>query len=82
MADADDATLLGLAGANRDYEARFGYIFIVCATGKSAAAMLDMIERRMGNEPETEIRIAADEQRKIARLRLMKLVEVRQDTPQ
>jgi OHCU decarboxylase len=82
VADAADATLLRLADANRDYEARFGYIFIVCATGKSAAGMLDMLEGRIGNEPETEIRIAANEQRKITRLRLMKLVDGRQDTNQ
>jgi OHCU decarboxylase len=80
VADAAGATLLRLAGANRDYEARFGYIFIVCATGKSAAEMLDLLERRMGNDPETEIGIAANEQRKITRLRLMKLVEGKQDT--
>jgi 2-oxo-4-hydroxy-4-carboxy-5-ureidoimidazoline decarboxylase len=71
-----------LAAANRDYEARFGYIFIVCATGKSAAEMLDMVERRMGHDPETEIAVAANEQRKITRLRLMRLVEGKQDTTQ
>jgi 2-oxo-4-hydroxy-4-carboxy-5-ureidoimidazoline decarboxylase len=75
-----DATRLRLGEANRDYEARFGYIFIVCATGKSAAEMLDVLERRMGNDPETEIRIAANEQRKITHLRLMKLVDRKQDT--
>src|SRR6185295_4607785 len=55
VADAAEATLLRLADANRDYEARFGYIFIVCATGKSAAEMLDLLERRLGNAPETEM---------------------------
>jgi OHCU decarboxylase len=82
VADAAAATLLRLADANRAYEARFGYIFIVCATGKSAAEMLDMVERRMGHDPETEIAVAANEQRKITRLRLMRLVEGKQDTTQ
>ena len=78
-AGAADATLQRLAKLNRDYEARFGYIFIVCATGKSAAEMLELLERRIGHDPETEIRIAADEQRKITRLRLMKLLDGRQE---
>ena len=82
VADAADATLLRLADANRDYEARFGYIFIVCATGQSAAGMLDVLERRMGNDRETEMRIAADEQRRITHLRLMKLIDRKQDTTQ
>ncbi len=64
-----------LAKANRDYEARFGYIFIVCATGKSAEEMLAMLERRLRNGPGEELPIAAEEQRKITRLRLAKLVE-------
>ena len=79
VAGAADATLQRFAKLNRDYEARFGYIFIVCATGTSAAEMLDLLERRIGHDPETEIRIAADEQRKITRLRLMKLLDGRQE---
>jgi OHCU decarboxylase len=75
VVDAAEATLVSLAAANRDYEARFGYIFIVCATGKSASEMLGLLERRMANAPEFELRVAATEQRKITRLRLMKLVE-------
>jgi 2-oxo-4-hydroxy-4-carboxy-5-ureidoimidazoline decarboxylase len=76
---AADATLLRFANLNRDYEARFGYIFIVCATGKSAAEMLDLLERRIWHDPETEIRLAGGEQRKIMQLRLMKLLDGRQD---
>jgi len=57
VAAAADATLRRLADRNRDYDARFGYIFIVCATGKSAVEMLDMLERRLGNDPETEITV-------------------------
>jgi 2-oxo-4-hydroxy-4-carboxy-5-ureidoimidazoline decarboxylase len=77
VAGAADATLLRFANLNRDYEARFGYIFIVCATGKSAAEMLDLLERRIEHDPETEIRVAADEQRKITHLRLVKLLDGR-----
>jgi OHCU decarboxylase len=77
---AADVTRLQLARANRDYEARFGYIFIVCATGKSAGAMLDLLERRLRNDPDSEIQIAAEEQRKITRLRLAKLLDEGEDT--
>jgi len=60
--------------ANAEYYERFGHIFIVCATGKSADEMLAMLRRRLGNDPETELRIAAEEQSKITRLRLGKLI--------
>jgi allantoicase len=63
-----------LAQANRDYEARFGHVFIVCASGKSAAEMLAALRARMGNDPDTELRIATDEQMKITRLRLERLL--------
>src|SRR5262245_37656217 len=71
---ASEATLTRLAAGNRAYEERFGYIFIVCATGKSAAEMASLLERRLGNDPKTELRIAANEQAKITRLRLEKLL--------
>ena len=77
---APDATRLRLADANREYEARFGYIFIVCATGKTAGAMLELLERRLRNDPGEEIQIAAEEQRKITRLRLAKLLDEGEDT--
>ncbi len=64
-----------LAAANREYHARFGYIFIVCATGKTAEEMLEILERRLKNAPESELRVAAEEQRKITRLRLAKLLD-------
>jgi len=66
-----------LATANREYEARFGYIFIVCATGKSADEMLAMLEQRLKNGPDAELRIAAEEQRKITQLRLSRLLNDR-----
>ena len=59
---------------NREYETRFGHIFIVCATGKSAREMLDILERRMLNKPEDELVAAAEQQRQIMQLRLAKLI--------
>jgi 2-oxo-4-hydroxy-4-carboxy-5-ureidoimidazoline decarboxylase len=75
VAGAATTTLDALAEGNRAYEERFGYIFIVCATGKSAEEMLAMLRARLGNEPEAELAIAAREQRAITRLRLEKLLE-------
>ncbi|HEY9226055.1 MAG TPA: 2-oxo-4-hydroxy-4-carboxy-5-ureidoimidazoline decarboxylase [Gemmatimonadaceae bacterium] len=63
-----------LAEVNRAYEARFGHIYIVCAAGKSADELLAIAHERMLNDPERELRVAADEQRKITRLRLQKLL--------
>jgi 5-hydroxyisourate hydrolase/2-oxo-4-hydroxy-4-carboxy-5-ureidoimidazoline decarboxylase len=73
-AAANEETLAALAQANADYEARFGRIYIVCATGKSAEEMLGIARSRLANDPETEVRIAAEEQRKITRIRLHKLL--------
>jgi 2-oxo-4-hydroxy-4-carboxy-5-ureidoimidazoline decarboxylase len=70
---AGDDILRQLADGNRRYEERFGYIFIVCATGKSAAEMLDILNVRLRNTPERELAIAAAEQAKITRLRMEKL---------
>jgi 2-oxo-4-hydroxy-4-carboxy-5-ureidoimidazoline decarboxylase len=70
---ANDNTLAALAEANEMYEKKFGYIFIVCATGKSAAQMLDILNSRLPNDEATEIQIAAEEQLKITKLRLEKL---------
>lgn len=74
-AAADQEVLDALARANADYEARFGHIYIVCATGKSAREMLQIARARLANDPETEARVAAEEQRKITRIRLTKLLE-------
>ena len=63
---------LALAQANRQYEQRFGRVFLVCATGKSAGEMLDILRRRLQNDDATELREAAEEQRKITNLRLEK----------
>jgi 2-oxo-4-hydroxy-4-carboxy-5-ureidoimidazoline decarboxylase len=59
---------------NRAYEEKFGHIYIVCATGKSAEEMLGVARARMDNDPETELRIAAEEQRKIMHIRLSKIL--------
>jgi 2-oxo-4-hydroxy-4-carboxy-5-ureidoimidazoline decarboxylase len=72
---APDEILQALANGNDDYEQKFGHIFIVCATGKSAGEMLDILQSRLPNNAEDEIKIAADEQLKITKLRLEKLFE-------
>jgi len=64
-----------LARGNLAYRKKFGYIFIVCATGKGAKQMLDILRERFDNDPETELRVAAEEQRKITNLRLKKMVK-------
>jgi OHCU decarboxylase len=63
-----------LAQRNRDYEDRFGFIFIVCASGKSPQEMPAILNDRMRNDSETELRVAAEEQAKITSLRLEKLL--------
>jgi OHCU decarboxylase len=72
--DAGQATLDELADANRAYEEKFGHIFIVCATGKTAEEMLALLRARLPNDAVTELRNAAEEQRKITKLRLEKLL--------
>jgi OHCU decarboxylase len=73
-AEIGDDVRARLAAGNRAYEKRFGYTFIVCATGKSAEEMLAILEQRLDHEPADELQIAADEQRKITELRLNKLI--------
>ena len=68
---ASEAVLTALAEANRVYEERFGYIFIVSATGRTAEEMLALLRARLGNDPQTEIRVAAGEHAKICELRLL-----------
>ena len=64
-----------LGAANAAYQARFGYIFIVCATGKTTEEMLALLKQRLANDPGSELRVAAEEQRKITRLRIERLLE-------
>jgi 2-oxo-4-hydroxy-4-carboxy-5-ureidoimidazoline decarboxylase len=75
MRDAAGETVSALAEANRAYQDRFGYIFIVCATGKQAEEMLALCRERLANDPETEFCTAAREQQKITEIRLKKLIE-------
>lgn len=67
-------TMKTLATRNHAYERRFGHVFLICATGKSADEMLANLEQRMTNDPATELKVAAGEQAKITRLRLEKLL--------
>ena len=71
---ASEAVLDALAKGNAEYEAKFGRLFIVCATGKSAAEMLDLLKSRLPNDAVTEMRLAAREQGKITKIRLEKLI--------
>ena len=72
MAAADEELIAALAAGNASYEDRFGFIFIVCASGLTAAEMKARLEQRMPHSPENEIRIAAAEQARITALRLNK----------
>ena len=74
MEAASEETIQALKEANAQYLERFGYIFIVCATGKSADEMLSIIQGRLPNAPEVELPIAAFEQQKITTIRLEKLL--------
>lgn len=71
---ASPGTLALLAAGNRSYADKFGYVFLICATGKTSEEILQALRKRLSNDPETELAIAAEEQRKITRLRLEKLL--------
>lgn len=73
---ADELTIQALAEGNSAYEDKFGFIFIVCASGKTAAEMLSLLQARLPNDRSTEVQLAADEQAKITRLRINKLLDV------
>lgn len=74
VAGAGEDLLQALAEGNEAYEKTFGFIFIVCATGKSAGEMLALLQQRLPNDPELELKIAAAEQAKITKIRLEKLL--------
>ena len=73
MQSASSSLQQEIALLNRAYEERFGHIYIVCATGKSAEELRDIARHRIDNDPQTELRNAAEEQRKILHLRLERL---------
>ncbi len=71
---ASEETIQALADGNTQYEEQNGFIFIVCATGKSAVEMLDILQSRLPNTREQELKIAAGEQAKITAIRIGKLL--------
>lgn len=71
----DEALQQALREGNETYERRFGHVYLVCASGRSGAELLDVLRSRLDNTPEAELRIVAEELRKIAQLRLAKVVE-------
>lgn len=71
---ASEATLAALAEENRLYESRFGHVFLIFASGRSAAEILDELRDRMRNDSAHELQVAAAEHRKITRLRLERLL--------
>lgn len=75
--EAPEETLGALAQANREYEARFGFIFVVCAAGRTAEEMLALLRGRIDNDAEAELRVAAGEQWRITELRLRKFLNVK-----
>ena len=75
MKAATDDVRGEIARANREYEATFGWLYLVCATGKSPEQLLALCRARMANAPDVELAVAAEEQLKITRLRLEKLLD-------
>ncbi len=75
MDGAEATTRQALAESNREYERRFGHIFLICASGRTAQEMLAELQRRLTNDPDEELLVAAEEQAKITELRLRKLIE-------
>ena len=74
VSSASQNTVDSLASLNRAYEQKFGFIFIICATGKTSEEMLAALQERLGHDSDTELRLAATEQAKITQLRLKKLL--------
>ncbi|WP_431957779.1 2-oxo-4-hydroxy-4-carboxy-5-ureidoimidazoline decarboxylase [Nocardia lijiangensis] len=75
VVDATDAVRAALAEGNRAYERRFGHLYLVCATGRSGAELLDLLTTRLHNEPATERAVMRTELAKINRIRLRRLLE-------
>lgn len=74
--DEEDSELKrALREGNEAYEHRFGHVYLVCASGRSGSELLEILRSRLDNDPQSELRIVADELRAIARLRLMKVIE-------
>ncbi|MBX3390042.1 MAG: 2-oxo-4-hydroxy-4-carboxy-5-ureidoimidazoline decarboxylase [Phycisphaeraceae bacterium] len=75
MAGASERVRAEFAEGNEKYEKKFGHVFLICATGKTGQEMLDSLKKRMSNDGATELKNAAQEQSRIVRIRLEKLVE-------
>jgi 2-oxo-4-hydroxy-4-carboxy-5-ureidoimidazoline decarboxylase len=73
-ASGDDQCAAELAEANRAYERRFGHVFLICASGLPAGAVLAALRERLGNDPATERGVVRAELGRIVRLRLSRLV--------
>lgn len=82
VADADANTRAALARANREYERRFGHLFLVFASGRTESELLAEARRRLGNDDETERRVVREELRRIARLRLERLLAAEPGAPE
>lgn len=78
---ADEDVLTGLAEGNAAYERRFGHVYLVCATGLSAAEMLDRLTARLGNDEPAERAVVREELAKITRLRVGKLLTAGREAP-
>jgi 2-oxo-4-hydroxy-4-carboxy-5-ureidoimidazoline decarboxylase len=74
MQEAADPVRAAIAAGNRQYEERFGHIFLIAAAGRRPEEILSELDRRLGNGPEEELRVAAEEHRRITRLRLERMV--------
>jgi 2-oxo-4-hydroxy-4-carboxy-5-ureidoimidazoline decarboxylase len=81
MAEADDDVRAELAAKNRMYEGKFGYVYLVCASGRSAEELLAILTGRLANDPETERRVLRAELMKISRLRLRRLLSTGDGDP-
>ena len=75
VAGANESVKIALAEGNREYERRFSRIFIVCATGKSPAEILKILQRRMKNDDHTDLQEAAEQQRQITQIRLKRWLQ-------
>jgi 2-oxo-4-hydroxy-4-carboxy-5-ureidoimidazoline decarboxylase len=82
VATASEATRTALAEVNRAYEARFGHVYLVCATGKDADELLGIARERLANDPATERRVLRDELTKINTVRLRRLLHTTAETDQ
>ena len=76
MHSAQSAILEELATGNLRYEELFGFTYVVCATGKTAEEMLEILQRRLASDRQTELREATEQQRQITQIRLRKWLQV------